>query len=293
MSVRSEVKLVDQAILAVKEAGSLVAYQFKDSYNKVVLQKGFSNYVTGVDYDIQQLLQEKLKKILPESMFITEETVRNIKYTLSKPIWIIDPIDGTTNLLHKYPHLSISVALYLNGEGYMGIIYNPIREELFYAVKGNNAFLNNKEITTSCNKTLDKCVVGFGLPYDKNKASVVFPIAAEMFKNCQDLRRAGSAALDLAYVACGRLDGYFELDLMPWDFAAGMIILKEAGGRITDWDDQEVTLKTRNLIATNKSENVHNVMLNIINWNRNINGSPEREMPLTESKVNQRIKKRA
>jgi myo-inositol-1(or 4)-monophosphatase len=249
-----------QIISVVQEAGKIITEDFMN--RKDIGQKGFGNYVTNVDYKVQEFLFDKLQAVIPASTFISEET-SNKKFELGDATWIIDPIDGTTNFIHCYPHLAISVALYLEGQPFFGTTYNPITKELFHAQLGKGAFLNNHQIRVSPNKELDKCIVGFGLPYDRSKAQMVFKVCEHIFQQCQEVRRTGSAALDLAYVACGRLDGYFEMNLAPWDFGAGVLILKEAGGCITNWNNKTISAtEYSNIVATNRY--IHEAVINSI-----------------------------
>jgi len=216
-----------------------------------VTEKGHMDYVTQVDTNIQNFLAKELAKLAPEIEFLGEETgMQDMK---SDTFWILDPIDGTTNLIHDYKHSAISLGLYDKGEIVMGIIYDPFREEVFSAEKGQGAFLNGKPIHVSEAETLADTMISFGtVPYEKEYADENFLRCRRVFDKCQDIRRTGSAAIDLAYVACGRIGGYFEARLSPWDFAAGKILVEEAGGRITQFDGTEVELlKRKSVMASN------------------------------------------
>ena len=159
----------------------------------------------------------------------------------AKSYWILDPIDGTTNLIRDYHLSAVSLGLYENGEITFGVVYNPFTEELFYGAKGEGAYLNGAPIQVSNQPEFKDAVVSFGSsPYEKNRAKELFPIFYNIFMNCADFRRTGSAALDICYVACGRQHAYLEQNLKPWDYSGASIILREAGGVITDWGNKEL-----------------------------------------------------
>lgn len=246
---------------AIREAANFFTDSILDK--KMISKKGFANFVTEIDYKVQDFLEHKLTEIIPGSNIITEESVSNI-YKLEKPTWIVDPVDGTTNLMYNYQHSAISVGLILNGKPYMGFIYDPALKEMFFAEKGKGAYLNNTIINVSQNEILEDCLMGFGTtPYDRAKAEATFELVKNVFVKCRDVRRSGSAALDLAYVACGRIDGFFEMTLQPWDFAAGYIIINEAKGRTTDWQGHSIDLVSPgSIISTNKL--IHKEMLDML-----------------------------
>jgi myo-inositol-1(or 4)-monophosphatase len=214
--------------------------------------KGPANFVTVVDYKVQEFLVHRLNEIIPGSNMITEESKENI-FDLEKPTWIIDPVDGTTNLMYGYQHSAISIGLCMDGKLCMGFVYDPALKEMFFAESGKGAFLNGNRIRVSDNKKLMDSLIGFGTtPYDRGKADDTFRVVGKIYKSCRDVRRSGSAALDISYVACGRMDGFFEMTLQPWDFAAGTMILKEAGGIITKWNGEELNpVSASSVIASN------------------------------------------
>lgn len=231
-----------KVIEAIKAAGSII--KNFETENTEVFEKGTANYVTQVDYNVEEFLVNELIKILPESNIITEESSKN-EYNFNKPTWILDPVDGTTNLMHGYNYSAISLALFIDKKPKIGIIFNPSNNELFTAEAQKGAYLNGSKIQVSSNRTLDRSLICFGTsPYDKGKSEKVFSITQKIYLYCQDIRRTGSAALDIAYVACGRIEAYYEMDLKPWDFAAGLLILREAGGKITDWAGEEPNVLT-------------------------------------------------
>lgn len=215
-----------QALQAiVRQAGEII---LNAEAFRVEQKEGHANFVTNVDEDVQRFLIHELLKLLPGSCIIGEEQ-ENEELT-SAPTWVIDPLDGTTNFIHDYHFSAISVALLKNREPVIGIVYQPYLKDLFYAEKGQGAFLNDQSIHVS-NHTIDRALVGFGTsPYHVELAEKSMKAALHFLLNAADVRRCGSAALDLAYVAAGRQDVYFELTLRPWDYAAGSLLVQEAGG---------------------------------------------------------------
>lgn len=221
-------------------------------YKNQIKKSGDCNFVTDVDYAVQEYLINELLRIMPGSNIITEESSQN-QYSFDKPTWILDPVDGTTNLMHQYNHSAVSLALFTQGKPEMGIIYNPYSKEMFLGIANQGAYLNNAKINVSEVPVLKDGLIGFGTtPYCRDMADTTFKIVSDVFKESQEIRRSGSAALDIAYVACGRLEGFFELQLQPWDYAAGLIILKESGGMLSNWNgDWPSLIKPDSIIATN------------------------------------------
>lgn len=228
---------IDNLIELVKSTKNLILEQ---DVSEDFTAKGKADYVTRVDLAVQSYLQEKLKNIHPDLQFMGEEK-ENSEIDLSKPTWILDPIDGTTNLIHQYQMSAVSLGLMVDKKPFLGVVYNPFTEEIFYAQKDKGAFLNGKKIKVSEAKAVDECLISIGTsPYEKYRADINFEIFKKLFVASQDIRRSGSAALDLCYVAAGRLGGYLERGLKPWDYAAGAIIIEEAGGKITDWEGNQI-----------------------------------------------------
>lgn len=227
-----------------------------------VKEKGLADYVTQVDTSIQKFLSEELSKIAPEISFLGEE--EGLHEMNAETYWILDPIDGTTNLIHDFQHSTVSLGLYHKGEIVMGIIYDPFREDVYYAEKGKGSFLNGKPVHVSGAQTLSETIVAFGTaPYEKALAKENFPRVQRVYEQSQDIRRTGSAALDLAYVACGRTGGFFEIRLQPWDFAAGMLLVTEAGGKVTDFEGNPLNLlRPGSVLATNGA--VHEELLKLM-----------------------------
>lgn len=222
--------------------------------NYDIVEKGEADFVTNIDLQISKYLQLKLKEIDESISFLSEEDENR---QLGDRCWILDPIDGTTNLIYGYNLSSISLALYENGGIVFGVVYNPFNDECFVAQKNHGAYLNGKPIHVS-NRDINRSIVEFGAgSTHKDSADTNFDIAKYIFRHCIDIRRICSSALDLCYIAMGRIDGYFETLLKPWDYAAGSLILEEAGGVITDYSLNRIKfdLPSSSIIASN--ENIH------------------------------------
>ncbi|MBQ8822292.1 MAG: inositol monophosphatase [Lachnospiraceae bacterium] len=207
----------------------------KESVGKIVT-KGRADFVTAVDMQVQQLMQERLTAKYPQIQFMSEE-LDNSAINKEDYMWVLDPVDGTTNLIHDFKRSAISLALMKGGESLLGFIYNPYARELFYAIKGEGSYLNGEPIRVSEETQMADSLITVGTtPYYKELARENFGIIEKLYGDCVDIRRTGSAALDLADVACGRTEGYFEKRLKIWDYAAGMLIVREAGGEVYYFD---------------------------------------------------------
>lgn len=240
---------IDKVITLVHSAKPLI---MNETLSRDVTVKGLADFVTKVDTSVQHLLQKELDHLYPEIQFMGEEDhMQNVDF--SKPVWILDPIDGTTNLIYGYRHSAVSLGCYADGHIGAAVIYNPFSNETFHAVRGEGAFLNGKPISVTDSRHLKDSLVSIGTsPYNKELAPDNFKVFQAVYENTLDIRRSGSAALDLAYVACGRLDGYFERNLKPWDFAAGALIVEEAGGRVTDYRLNPLNFsKNQDIVASN------------------------------------------
>ncbi len=222
---------IQEIIALVRQTKAFVENRERAAHIKV---KGPADYVTQVDTDIQNFLSEELQKRFPEIRFLGEE--EGLHKIDGDTYWILDPIDGTTNLIHDYRHSVVSLGLYEKGEITLGVIYDPFREDVYSAEKGKGSFLNGEPIHVSGAESLGETIISIGTsPYDRELTEKNFQRFQRVFEKSQDIRRTGSAALDLAYVACGRTGGFFEALLSPWDFAAGMLLVTEAGGQVTDF----------------------------------------------------------
>jgi len=213
--------------------------------------KGFNDFVTYVDKKSEELLVDGLKKIFPEAGFITEEDTAGLRG--EKYSWIIDPLDGTTNFIHGLAPFSISIGLYHDTKPLAGVVYEICGNECFYAWEGSKAYMNGKEISTSSTEHLRDSLIITGFPYTHfDDLSKIMNSVEYFLKNSHGLRRLGSAAADLAYVACGRSDGFYEVGLNPWDVAAGVFILQQAGGIIADFSGGPDFIFGKQIVASNK-----------------------------------------
>ncbi len=227
----------------IKKAGKIML-SASDIEDGVKEKDGYANFVTEYDVKVQSYLISEIKKLFVNAEFLAEEQEGNTSVLQSECCFVIDPIDGTTNFIHDLRHSAVSVAMLSHGETVLGIVYNPYLDEMFFAKKGAGAFLNGRRISVS-NRTPEQAIVAFGTsPYVKDKTGeATMKLAYELFMRCADIRRAGSAALDLAYVAAGRHDLFFEIRLSPWDFAAAELMITEAGGIITDMKGAALSLE--------------------------------------------------
>ena len=226
---------------------------FHEMEHAKVTEKGAADFVTNVDLAVQEFLTRELHVLFPEIEMIAEEK-ENLNLSGDKKYWILDPIDGTTNLIYGFRISSVSLALYEQGEIVMGVVYNPFMDEMFTAAKGEGAFLNGQAIHTTEHVELQNAVISFGsCPYDKSRSKELFEMFERIYVQCADFRRTASAALEFCYVACGRQQGYMELNLKPWDYAAGSLILTEAGGSFGAWKEGEkpTFLENSDVLATN------------------------------------------
>jgi myo-inositol-1(or 4)-monophosphatase len=240
------------ALQAVQEAGDLIKSNFKNLPDGDIQSKGKNDFVTRVDREAEDVIGQTLLREFPRQQILAEES--GYSRRKSKYLWVIDPLDGTTNFIQGIPHFAISIALMANGKVIFGLIYDPLSEERFHAIKGQGAFLNNRRIAVGRKKTLQAAFGATGFPF---KAPQFLQPYANTFRDllsrCQDMRRCGSAALDLAYTACGRYDFFWESHLLPWDFMAGKLIVEEAGGKTGDFQGRELQVQSGPVLAANKT----------------------------------------
>jgi myo-inositol-1(or 4)-monophosphatase len=235
--------------IVVKQAGAFIAQEAKQFNSSKVEEKSFNQLVSYVDKTAEQQLVEGLKLLLPEAGFITEEDT--IVSEENEYMWVIDPLDGTTNFIHQIPVYSVSVGLLQNKKPIMGVVYEINRDELFYAWEGGKAYLNGNEITVKQNPELKKSLLATGFPYyDFDIMQRYLETLKEFMIGTQGMRRMGSAAVDLAYVACGRFDGFFEYGLHAWDVAGGAFIVQQAGGKISDFSGASDYIFGKEIIAS-------------------------------------------
>ncbi len=225
--------VVNVMVKAARAAGNVLLRNLNklDAIN--VVEKDRMDYASEVDEQAEQAVIKELRRAYPDAAFLGEEGGASGR---GRSVFVIDPLDGTSNYLHGFPHWCVSIALVENGEPQHAVIFDPLRNELFTASRGSGAVLNDKRIRVSERKGLDGAMLVTGFPpRERERAPAQLECVRELLRNVEDIRRTGSAALDLAYVACGRSDGYFEAGVKPWDIAAGVLLVREAGGRVCDF----------------------------------------------------------
>ncbi len=240
--------LVHHVIAISKEAGQFLKKEAAGFTPDMIELKGHNNLVSYVDKSCEELIVKRLKEVLPEAGFITEEgTVASSDKALK---WVIDPLDGTTNYVHGLPIYSVSIALVDGKQAILGVVYEVNRDECFHAVQGHGAFCNGQPIKVSKATGVHESLLATGFPYnDFAKMMPYLNILNDLMKSSHGLRRMGSAAVDLAYVACGRFEAFFEYNLNSWDVAAGVLLVTEAGGTVTDFKGGDNYIFGRELIA--------------------------------------------
>lgn len=237
------------AVRAARAAGQTIIRAYSELDRIEVDAKGVNDFVTNVDKEAEAAITYQIRKAYPEHTIVGEESGEN-RGKDSDYMWIVDPLDGTNNFVNGIPHFAVSIALQHKGVTQVGVIYDPIRDELFSALRGKGAKLNDFRVRVNKSNDLTNTLIATGFPFKARQHTETYMnIFAEIFSQCADLRRAGSAALDLAYVAAGRMDGFFEIGLKPWDIAAGDLICREAGGTVTDFVGGHNYLATGNIIA--------------------------------------------
>ena len=259
-------KICLDAMEVVKEGATYIRDRHENRQDLNIEVKGRQNFVTEVDKKAEQILIAGLSELLPESGFIAEEGTSSRKGEIYN--WVIDPIDGTTNFIHAVFPFAISVGLIENEEIVAGIIYEFGLDEYFYAWKGGGAWLNGHPIHVSGVKQIENALIATGFPYTNFTYLEEFMESIEYFmKNSHGLRRLGSAATDIAYVACGRYDAFYEYGLSPWDIAAGLLLVKEAGGKVSNFKGREDPLFQEDVICSNSrchsefQETIEKIML--------------------------------
>ncbi len=239
------------AISAARLAGDIIIENLGHLSTADIQTKQAFDFVTKVDRWSEAVIMQTIRERFPSHRFLTEETLK--QEDTGDYRWIIDPLDGTTNYIHSYPMFSVSIALEYESEMVIGVVFDPLRDELFYAVRGKGAFLNNRQISISGTDLLERSLIATGFPFRaKEMIDLYLKTFKEVFEGVSDIRRAGSAAIDLAYVAAGRFEGFFELKLSPWDIAAGSLLITEAGGMVTDFGGSNDYLSTGNIVAGNR-----------------------------------------
>jgi myo-inositol-1(or 4)-monophosphatase len=243
-----------------REAGQILLERFGRKIN--VYKKGDINLVTEADLASEKLILERIRSHYPKHAILAEESGAAVLNGESVWKWIIDPLDGTTNYAHGYPCFCVTLALEHNGEIVVGVTFDPTRDELFAAEKGRGATLNGRRIAVSETESLSEALVVTGFPYDARERDNFAQHFNDFTLKSRGIRRDGSAAIDMAYVACGRFDGFWEEGLQPWDVAAGVLLIEEAGGRVSYYDDSKFSIYKPPICASNKS--IHTEMLEIL-----------------------------
>jgi myo-inositol-1(or 4)-monophosphatase len=244
--------LLNVMVKAARLAGRTLKRDFGEVEHLQVSLKGPANFVTAADRKAEEILRAELAKARPGYGFVGEETGRHDGSDATH-LWIVDPLDGTTNFLHGIPQFAISIALEREAAIVAGLIYNPATDEMFLAERGKGAFLNDKRLRVAGRRRLADSVISCGLPHlGRGDVELNRREMAAVQEKVAGLRRFGSAALDLAFIAAGRFDGYWERDLSPWDMAAGILLVREAGGYVTDLQGKDTMLATGDIIAGNE-----------------------------------------
>lgn len=226
---------VNVMVKAARQAGNLILRQVSRLESLNVVEKARLDYASEVDSQAEAEIIRELKRAFPEHAFLAEESGASGRKN-SRFVWVIDPLDGTSNYLRGFPHFCVSIALLENGEPIHGLVYDPTRNELFTASKGSGAYLNDRRLRMGPRTELEGAVLVTGFaPRERSRLAPQLEAIRQLLGTAEDIRRTGSAALDLAYVACGRVDGYFEAGVKPWDVAAGVLLVREAGGRCCDF----------------------------------------------------------
>lgn len=255
--------MLNFAIQTARDAGRLLAARFGRSLR--VSNKSEIDLVTESDLASERLIIDRIKTHYPRHAILAEESGANAPTgdgAQSEWRWVIDPLDGTTNYTHGYPCFCVSMGLEYKGRPHLGVIYDPIRDEMFSAERGLGASLNGKRIQVSQNPTLSSALLCTGFPYDVRERSEFARHFTNFIMNAQGVRRDGAAALDLAYVAAGRFDGFWEEGLKPWDVAAGVLMIEEAGGRVSNYRGEPFDIQTPPILASNGL--IHEEMMRIL-----------------------------
>lgn len=252
--------MLNFAIQMAHDAGRILADRFGRAMQ--ITHKGDIDIVTEADLASERLIVERIKSYYPRHAILAEESGASRAEGVSEWKWIVDPLDGTTNYAHAYPCFCVSIGLEHNGEMVLGVVYDPMRDETFAAERGEGATLNGRRIRVSEVEDLNQAMLCTGFPYDVRDQGDFARHFHNFIMHAQAVRRDGSAALDLAAVACGRFDGFWEEGLRPWDVAAGVLLIEEAGGRVSHYDGQPFDIYTPPIMASNGL--VHEAMMHVL-----------------------------
>jgi len=239
------------AIRAARKAGDIIARAYDERGDLNIEHKADHDFVTSIDRKAEAAIIREIRRHYPQDGIVAEES--DAVNTDADTCWYIDPLDGTTNFIHGYPHFAVSIGAWRDGKPMFGVIYDPLRNEIFEAENGKGAFLNRRRLRVARREKVSQAMFASGLPpYRRNLMESFQKKMGACFPAADSYRRGGSAALDLAYVACGRLDAYWEEGLMPWDIAAGAILVQEAGGMVTDFAGASLSLEKGEVLAANE-----------------------------------------
>lgn len=250
--------LTEAAVSAARAAGAVLLDEFGNERH--IEYKGIIDLVTDADRRSEQIVVSILRDRFPDHQILAEEGTAGGASPRYR--WIIDPLDGTTNYAHRYPHFAVSIGLEQDGEMLIGVVYDPVLDELFTAQSGSGAFLNGRQLQVSRSEQLRRSLLCTGFPYDHSFLKPSLRRWDQLVRDAQAVRRDGSAALDICYVAAGRFDGFWEDHLFPWDMAAGMLIAREAGGTVTDYQGLPPSVYQGEVVASNGL--IHGAMLTSI-----------------------------
>ena len=239
--------VVNVAVKAAQQAGELMRRQLQQVDSIPVTRKARHDYVSEVDKACEAEIVREISRFYPDHAFLCEEGGASGEGEI---VWIIDPLDGTSNYLHGIPHFAVSIAQQVSGRTEHAVVFDPMRDETFSASRGGGAYLNNRRMRVSSRIGLDGAILATGFPFrHRQHMKTYMNIFTRLWENIEDFRRAGTASLDLAYVAAGRIDGFFEIGLKPWDVAAGALLVREAGGVVADFLGSDQVEKSDSIIA--------------------------------------------
>jgi myo-inositol-1(or 4)-monophosphatase len=238
---------VNVAVKAARQAGELMRRQLQRVDSIPVTRKARHDYVSDVDKACEAEIVREISRFYPDHAFLGEEGGLTGEGQI---VWIIDPLDGTSNYLHGIPHFAVSIAQQINGRTEHAVVFDPVRDEMFIASRGGGAYVNNRRMRVSSRTVLDEVVLATGFPFrHRQHMKTYMNIFMRLWENIEDFRRAGTASLDLAYVAAGRVDGFFEIGLKPWDVAAGTLLVREAGGVVSDFSGNDHVEESDSILA--------------------------------------------
>jgi len=257
MSKQDFQQYLDVAVAAARTAGAFQMQNYAGDDLQVRTKSSGLDLVTMVDIECDRLISHALHETFPDTLLVTEESYHEGSAIDLSNTWVVDPLDGTTNYTHSFPHFAVSIAYFKDNKPRAGVVFDPFKQEMFTAIEGGGAFLNDKPIRVSKVETLLKALLATGFPYNLDtNARNNLDYFKQVLPKCHGVRRPGAAALDLAYTACGRLDGFWELTLSPWDVAAGGLLIEEAGGVMADLSGEPLDYSKRriDLIGANHEE---------------------------------------